>query len=61
MFDQAALELHSVQLAILRRGLDNLRVGGRLVYSTCSFNPVEDEAVVAAALCAAGAGAPRNL
>ena len=58
---QAALELHSIQLAILRRGLDNLRVGGRLCYSTCSFNPVEDEAVVAAALCAAGAASVQLL
>lgn len=24
-----------------------LQVGGRLVYSTCTFNPIEDEAVVA--------------
>ena len=31
----------------------------RLCYSTCSFNPVEDEAVVAAALCVAGAGSVR--
>lgn len=23
------------------------QVGGRLVYSTCTFNPIEDEAVVA--------------
>lgn len=58
---QAALELHAIQLAILRRGLDNLRVGGRLCFSTCSFNPVEDEAVVAAALCAAGACSVRLL
>ena len=28
------------------RGLKLLRVGGRLVYSTCSLNPIEDEAVV---------------
>ena len=38
------------QLNILYRGLDLLKVGGRLVYSTCSLNPIEDEAVVAAAL-----------
>ena len=29
------------------RACQLLRVGGRLVYSTCTFNPVEDEAVVA--------------
>jgi len=44
------LALHFRQLGILLRGLDLLKVGGRLVYSTCSLNPVEDEAVVAAAL-----------
>ena len=27
-----------------------MTVGGRIVYSTCSFNPVEDEAVVTAVL-----------
>ena len=32
------------------RGLKLLRVGGRLVYSTCSLNPIEDEAVVFALL-----------
>mmetsp|Transcript_101992 Transcript_101992/g.287933 ORF Transcript_101992/g.287933 Transcript_101992/m.287933 type:complete len:797 (+) Transcript_101992:85-2475(+) len=47
---QCALGLHIRQLTILCRGLANLKVGGRLVYSTCSFNPIEDEAVVAAAL-----------
>ncbi|OWF56488.1 tRNA (cytosine(34)-C(5))-methyltransferase [Mizuhopecten yessoensis] len=45
-----AMNLHRQQTKILRRGLELLEVGGRLVYSTCSFNPVEDEAVIAAML-----------
>eukprot|EP01062_Namystynia_karyoxenos_P039971 TRINITY_DN29124_c0_g1_i1.p1 TRINITY_DN29124_c0_g1~~TRINITY_DN29124_c0_g1_i1.p1 ORF type:complete len:926 (+),score=229.88 TRINITY_DN29124_c0_g1_i1:76-2778(+) len=49
-----AQRLHSQQLQILQRGLLMLRTGGRLVYSTCSFNPAEDEAVVSAALAAQG-------
>ena len=28
-------------------GLSLLKVGGQMIYSTCSMNPVEDEAVVA--------------
>ena len=40
----------SIQLRILKRAMDMLKPGGRLVYSTCSFNPVENEAVIAAAL-----------
>jgi len=42
--------LHPLQLAILTRGLQLLKPGGLLLYSTCSFSPVENEAVVAAAL-----------
>ncbi|KEG15154.1 methyltransferase [Trypanosoma grayi] len=38
------------QKALLRRGLDLLREGGILVYSTCSMNPKEDEEVVCAGL-----------
>jgi len=45
-----AMGLHLRQYTLLCRGLDLLKVGGRLVYSTCSFNPIEDEAVVAAVL-----------
>ena len=42
--------MYRLQLRILRRGLEMLAVGGRLVYSTCAFNPIEDEAVVSAML-----------
>ena len=40
--------LHPLQLKIAMRAARLLKVGGRLVYSTCTFNPIEDEAVVAA-------------
>ena len=43
----AALALHSLQIQIAFRGLSLLKVGGLLAYSTCSLNPIEDEAVVA--------------
>lgn len=37
---------HGLQRKILRRGLELLNVGGICVYSTCSLNPIENEAVV---------------
>ncbi|XP_076049244.1 tRNA (cytosine(34)-C(5))-methyltransferase Nsun2 [Oratosquilla oratoria] len=33
-------------MRIARRGLEMLTVGGMMVYSTCSLNPLEDEAVI---------------
>ena len=45
--------LHPVQRRIALRSAALLRVGGELSYSTCSLNPIEDEAVVVAILRAA--------
>ncbi|KAK1829195.1 multisite-specific tRNA:(cytosine-C(5))-methyltransferase trm4a [Podospora conica] len=45
-----ALGLHLTQVRILVRALQMLKPGGRVVYSTCSMNPIENEAVVAAAI-----------
>ncbi len=42
--------LHSLQYDILRRAIAVTKNGGRIVYSTCSLDPVENEAVVARAL-----------
>ena len=39
--------LHPLQLRITLHAAGLLTVGGRMIYSTCSLNPVEDEAVVA--------------
>jgi multisite-specific tRNA:(cytosine-C5)-methyltransferase len=46
----SGLGLHLTQIRILVRALQLLKVGGRVVYSTCSMNPVENEAVISAAV-----------
>jgi len=38
-------KLHTLQLRILLKGLNMLKKDGLMVYSTCSMNPIEDEAV----------------
>ncbi len=43
-------EFHALQTALLKSALERLAPGGRLVYSTCSMEPEENEQVVEAAL-----------
>ncbi|XP_011305094.1 tRNA (cytosine(34)-C(5))-methyltransferase [Fopius arisanus] len=46
--------LHGIQFRIAKRGLEMLTVGGKMVYSTCSLNPLENEAVLHRLLCETG-------
>jgi len=43
----AGKQLLEIQKRLLVRGFDVLKPGGRLVYSTCTYNPEENEAAVA--------------
>lgn len=53
--------LHIVQTMILERAVQLAKVGGLIVYSTCSLNPIENEAVVADIVAKANAEAPGSL
>lgn len=44
------ITLHPLQVRITLQAARLLHVGGLMVYSTCSFNPIENEAVVAEVL-----------
>jgi len=48
------LEFHELQLSILQSAMQNVAPGGRLVYSTCSLEPEENQDVVEKALAANG-------
>ncbi len=50
----SGLSLHDLQFDLLRRAIRVTRPGGRIVYATCSLDPVENEAVVARALSEGG-------
>ena len=44
---KSGLAQHRQQVSVAWRAFRMLAPGGRIVYSTCTLNPVEDEAVVA--------------
>ena len=53
---ERGIKNHPTQVALLLKALELVKEGGRVVYSTCSLNPIENEAVVAAALQWGGGG-----
>ena len=48
--NKSALNLHGLQKKLMESGFRYLKEGGLMMYSTCSLNPLEDEAVVSAFL-----------
>lgn len=44
---QGGRSLHDLQISLLRKAVSLAKPGGRVVYSTCSLDPIENEAVVA--------------
>lgn len=53
--------LHTLQISILERAAELAKVGGLVVYSTCSLNPLENEAVVSDVLARANKDKPNSL
>lgn len=48
------LQLHKLQVRLLLRALQLVKKGGRAVYSTCSLDPIENEAVITSAIAQVG-------
>lgn len=45
-----SLRLQRIQITLLEKAIQSCRPGGRIVYSTCTFSPLENEAVIDAIL-----------
>ena len=43
---QKSIETHQLQLSIVKQCLKHVNKNGYLIYSTCSLNPIEDEAII---------------
>ena len=56
-----AMGLFPTQVRVLVRALQMLKTGGRVVYSTCSMNPIENEAVIACAIDRCGGSNKVNI
>jgi len=46
----SGISMHALQFDLLRRAIAVAKPGGRIVYSTCSLDPIENEAVVSRAI-----------
>ncbi len=53
--------LHTIQIQILERSVQLVKEGGLVLYSTCSLNPIENEAVVSDVLDRANKESPGSL
>jgi NOL1/NOP2/sun family putative RNA methylase len=51
---QRSLDLQAIQVGLLKRAIQLTKPGGVIVYSTCTFAPEENEAVVDNVLCQLG-------
>lgn len=48
--EATTVELAALQRVLLQRAIETCRAGGRIVYSTCSISPLENDGVVSEAL-----------
>lgn len=56
-----AINIHKIQISLLIKAIQLTKTGGTIAYSTCSLNPVENEAVLAHVLSLAEINSPGSL